>query len=132
MRSVLLAGIIGGLVVAGFIGGFLALDKTTLHVYEESNNGRANANATPSFSSTDAGNLTENAIASGTLPIPSKTHFAKCTKADYRSGNHKWIVTCELREVSGATPIAVREFVFDDATGQVTSGAAVAPAPGTQ
>jgi hypothetical protein len=126
----LLAALIGGLVVAAFIGGFLALDKTTLHVYEESNG--AGASATPSFTSTDADKLTENAIASRSVPIPSNTHFAKCVKADYRPGNHKWIVSCELREVSGATPIAVRQYVFDDTTGQVENASAVAPAPGTQ
>ena len=129
MKSTLLAGLVGGLIVAVLVGGFLALDKSTLHWYEGS--GTAHA-STPSFTATDADNLTENAIASGSLPIPSKTHFAKCVKASYRDGNRKWIVTCELREVSGATPIAVREFVFDDQTGQVASAAVAArttPAP---
>jgi hypothetical protein len=114
MKSMLLGGLAGALIVGVLVAGFLALDKTTLHWYADSN-----GHASASFSALDVQHLTESAIADGGFSVPSNTHFAKCPTAVFFKTNRKWLVTCEFRETSGAAPIATREFVFDDRAGQV-------------
>jgi len=112
MRSMLIAGLTGAAVAVLLVAAFLALDKHSLHWY-------AGADDSPTFTSKTVENLTESAIADGAFQVPTNTHFVKCSNIVYIKKNRKWLVTCEFRETSGATPIGSREFVFDDRAGQV-------------
>jgi hypothetical protein len=95
MKSMLLGGLAGALIVGVLVAAFLALDKTTLHWYAG-----PNGHASASFSTLDVQHLTESAIADGGFSVPPNTHFAKCPKAQFFSSNRKWLVTCEFRETS--------------------------------
>lgn len=121
MTAMMRASVAGAFVALAIVGGFLALDKTTVHWYAESNEEEASAGlpTTASFTAAQVEALTENAIADGSFKVPQTTRFAKCVQAEYLSGNDKWIVACEFRANPGDAPLETRDFVFDDAAGQV-------------
>jgi hypothetical protein len=73
----------------------------------------------PAFHIWDVQRLAQEQVA--LLPFPEDTKWVKCVDASYRSGNRRWVVTCEYgveQEFQQAT--AIRTFLFDDQTGRLT------------
>lgn len=122
-RGTILAAGISALLVLGVIGGFLALDKTTLHWYSNSED-RPTATAIPprlqpSFFESDVTRLAQVQVANQGQ-FPGDTRWVRCTNASFRRGNQLWIVTCEFRlERDDTLPTATRTYTFNDRTGQV-------------
>ncbi len=129
-RTVVLAALTGALLVAVLIGGFIALDKTTLHWYAESAKAAPTATPVPvappvtaGFTSADAIRLTQNAVSSRSLAFPQGTNWMRCLTAEFRSANRKWVVTCGFyANKDDATAAVVKTYLFDDQSGQVDLG----------
>jgi len=76
----------------------------------------------PSLSGVDAINLALTQI-SELGRFPGDTKLVRCVSADYRSGNHLWIVKCEFRKYTAdSSPRATLTYSLDDRTGQLVNG----------
>ena len=118
-----------GLMLAGvfltlaIVGGFLALDRTALHWYAESDETAPTPVPTrlagPAFRASDVLNLTTSQVAEAGN-FPSGTSWVRCVGADFRQGNRFWVVACEFRvNRDDANPEATKSFSFDDRTGKI-------------
>lgn len=122
MKRTVLAAIAGGVVVLAIVGGFMALDRTVLHVYTSSDNApptpRPSPEADAAFNSLDVLRLALPQVTG--LFFPEETEWVNCVTASYRSGNRKWVVTCEYRvNRNQPSPTTTRTYLFDDRTGQL-------------
>ena len=109
-----------GLMLAGtfltlaVVGGFVALERTVLHWYAESDE--------PAFTEADVlGLATSQVVARG--DFPPGVGIVRCVSANYRSVNRVWVVTCEsrvpLNEPFGNRLIQRTIHSFDDRTGKL-------------
>lgn len=102
------------------VGGALALDRTTLHIYSE---GPEDPTPTPriaraNFTEQDVIGLSQPAVAG--LPFPTDTDWMRCVDASFRPGNGKWVVTCNYyKNREDLTAEQTRTYLFDDNTGEL-------------
>jgi hypothetical protein len=113
-RTAIVAVIAGVLVVLVVVGGFMALDRTTLHWY-------AGGDAA-SYTKLEVENLAESALAR--QPFPAGLDAVACPKASYHGGNRTWVVSCGYA-ISRSVPVGEidvsRVVIVDDRTGKVTT-----------
>ena len=141
-KATAMTALAGALIALVVVGGFLALDRTVLHFYTSSDDApptppptqtkskpivSPTEEAGPAFSVRDVLALAQSDLAE--RPFPGGTRFVLCLDAEYRSGNHLWIVGCGyyVEDVTFVGPSLASDrladvhitLILDDRTGRV-------------